>query len=452
MGTLLILVSVLLAASAAVVFSGLVDRSELTRFAHQLARTAQSCLSEFPGWIGRFKRSNLSVRTKSGVLTGAGYGSDPGSPSPVDIRILNCRVQLRKLKEDNRVCDALGVEVCGSIHAAAEGCQAALKVSILDVTNGLPLAVQTQIRPTASVSGPAMTPFCHKAELGKLPNQVTILSDWTGVGQFSLEKLLFPRKGSRTLQIETSILSARSGQELAHACCSFVYDNPTFGYMDLHENAERTKVLAVAMAFAVSAADGNLYDCEIELIKNWARDNILDNPEQASDEDARKLDKALGKTIAFFRAGNNLDVSGICREIVGIAPVAQRYDILELCLYVARASGSVTGEELTLLKNLAGWLEVNQERFRVMVEKVLPIDMHQVKDMETVLGITSEMDKEGVRHHLNKEYSKWNARVTNSDPGIQTQADQMLKLIAEARNQYTSGQRVLQKDANVSAR
>jgi tellurite resistance protein len=452
MGTLLILVSILLAASAAVVFSGLVDRSRLARFAHQLARTAVACPSELRGWLGRSKLCGPLVRTKSGILTDAGLGSNPDSPSPVDIRILNCRVRLKKLKEDNRLSDALGVEICGSIHAASEGCQAALKVSILDITDALPLAVQIQVKPTASVTGPAVTPFCHRAELGKLPNQVTILSDWTGVGQFSLEKLLFPRKGSRTLQIETFILSARSGQELAHARCIFDYDNPTLGYMDLQENAERTKVLAVALAFAVSAADGNLYDCEIELIKNWARDNILDNPEQACDEDAHKLDKALGKTIAFFRAGNNLDACGICREIVGIAPAAQRYDILELCLYVARASGSVTGEELTLLKNLAGWLEVNPDRFRVMVEKVLPIDMHQVKDVETVLGITSEMDKEGVRRHLNKEYSKWNARVTNSDPGIQTQADQMLKLIAEARSQYASGPRVLQKDAKVSAR
>ncbi len=452
MGTILIPVSILLAAFAAVVFSGLIDRSGLVRCAHQLMHTIRACPSELGVWISRLKRSSPFVRTKPGILNNEGLGLNPASSSPVDIRILNCRVRPKKVKENSRVCDALGVEVCGSIHTASEGCQAALKVSILDVTDAVPLAVQIQIKPTASVSGPTMTPFCHKADLGKLPHQVTILSDWTGVGQFSLERLLFPRKGSRTLQIETSILSARSGQELAHARCTFDYDNPTFGYMDLQENAERTNVLAVALAFAVGAADGNLYDCEIELIKNWARDNILDNPDQTSEEDARKLDKALGKTIAFFRAGNNLDACGICREIVSIAPVAQRYDILELCLYVARASGSVTGEELTLLKNLAGWLEVDLERFRVMMEKVLPIDMHQVRDVETVLGITSGMDKEEVRRHLNKEYSKWNARVTNADPGIQTQADQMLKLIAEARGQYTSGPRAPQKDAKASTR
>jgi hypothetical protein len=55
--------------------------------------------------------------------------------------------------------------------------------------------------------------------------------------------------------------------------------------------------------------------------------------------------------IAFFRGGNKLDSSKICDEIVGIAPAAQRYDILELCLYVAQSKGSVTAEELNLLKN-----------------------------------------------------------------------------------------------------
>jgi tellurite resistance protein len=206
--------------------------------------------------------------------------------------------------------------------------------------------------------------------------------------------------------------------------------------MNLQENIERTNILAVALAFAVSAADNKLYDCEVELIKNWARDNILEN--SASDKDERKLDKALEKTIAFFRCGNKLDTYDICDEIVGIAPVAQRYDILELCLYVAQSKGSVTAEELTFLKNMASWLEVDSDRFRIMMEKILPVDMHEVRDVETILGITSDMSKERVRKHLNKEYGKWNSRVTNADPDIQTQADQMLKLIAEARSQYTA--------------
>jgi len=240
------------------------------------------------------------------------------------------------------------------------------------------------------------------------------------------------------LQFDLSISLADSSQELAHARCTFAYENPEIGYVDLQENIERTKVLAVALAFVVSAADNKLYDCEIDLIKDWARDNILDQSEQSSEEARSKLDKALEKTIDFFNAGNTLNAREICAEVVEIAPLAQRYDILELCLYVAQASGYVAAEELETLKSLANWLEVDSEKFRVMMEKVLPVEMHEVKDVEAILGIKSDMSKEKTRQHLNHEYSKWNSRVTNSDPEIQNQADQMLKLIAEARSQYVT--------------
>jgi tellurite resistance protein len=317
-------------------------------------------------------------------------------------------------------------------------CDTTLQISILDITDGIDEAkvVQSRLPQWSSQSGPDPSAFSYKARLGKLPHKVTTLSDWTVIAQIRFDWLLFPRKGKRQLQFTTSIMSADNNQELACTQCEFTCENPAFGYINLQENIERTKILAVALAFAVSAADGKLYDCEIELIKNWARDNILEN--SASEQDENKLDKALEKTIVFFRAGNKLDTYNICDEIVAIAPVAQRYDILELCLYVAQSKGSVTADEINLLKNMADWLEVDNERFRIMMEKVLPVDMHEVRDIETILGISSDMSKEKVRKHLNKEYSKWNSRVTNSDPDIQSQADQMLKLIAEARSQYSA--------------
>jgi hypothetical protein len=88
---------------------------------------------------------------------------------------------------------------------------------------------------------------------------------------------------------------------------------------------------------------------------------------------------------------------------------------------------------MALLKNLADWLEVDTNRFREMVEKILPVGMHEARDQEVILGVSADMSKEKTRKQLNKEYNKWNSRVTNPDPEIQHQADQMLKLIAEAR-------------------
>ncbi|GAG30423.1 unnamed protein product [marine sediment metagenome] len=88
------------------------------------------------------------------------------------------------------------------------------------------------------------------------------------------------------------------------------------------------------------------------------------------------------------------------------------------------------------MKNLATWLNLDMNRFRCITERILPANMHEIKDAEVILGVTSDMSKEAARRHLNEEYRKWNARVTNSDPAIQTQADHMLKFIANARSEY----------------
>ena len=103
---------------------------------------------------------------------------------------------------------------------------------------------------------------------------------------------------------------------------------------------------------------------------------------------------------------------------------------------VAAAKGLVTSDELTLLKNLSDWLEIDRSRLRAMVEKILPVEMHESQDAEMILGVTTEMDKEEARHQLNREYAKWSSRVISSDPSIRRQADQMLQLLAEARTEY----------------
>lgn len=350
-----------------------------------------------------------------------------------DMAILNSRVTLTEYQDDDCVSDAFNIEICGSIHAPRDVQAAILEISIIDVTDPEPNTnpVQALVKQWQM---PDSSDFCYKAKLGKLPHQVTTIPEWTSIAPLRLDWLVLPRKGKRELLFITSIFPAEGGEQLACARCYFVYHNREFGYLDLNENIKRTKTLAVALAFAVSAADNKLYDSEIKLIKNWTKENI-DLTEESSKE-RRKLDKALDETIAFFRDGNTLNNYNICREIVEIAPLADRYEIMKLCLYVAQANGIVTTEELNLLNDFSIWLEIDTDKFREMVQKILPIDMLEVKDVETILGVTSDMNKEKARLHLNKEYSKWNARVTNTDPDIQSQADQMLKFIAEARSQY----------------
>jgi len=351
----------------------------------------------------------------------------------LDLTVLNCRVTLSKQQDGDSFYDAFNVEMCGSIHARRDVQSATLSISIVDTTDPEPNTnpVQALVKQWQMPDSPV---FIYNAKLGKLPHQVTTIQEWTSIALLRLDWLTLPRKGKRELMFITSIFPSEGREQLACARCYFEYHNRDFGYLDFKENIQRSKTLAVALAFGVSAADGKLYDCEIELIKNWSRENI-DLSETFSKE-GRKLEKAFKETIAFFREGNTLNSHDICREIVGIAPPADCYNILNLCLHVAQANGHVTSEELNLLKDFASWLEIDAEKFREMVQKVFPVDMYEVKDIETILGVTSDMNKEKARRHLNKEYSKWSARVTNSDPEIQSQADQMLQLIADARSEY----------------
>ncbi len=303
-------------------------------------------------------------------------------------------------------------------------------ISVSDVTDGRSDPEPVYRRAKGGRPG-ELASFNIHADMGKLPRKKTVLSEWVCVGRIDTRWLLPPRKGLRCLAFSASVLSRDTGQELACAHCYFDQEIRQFGYLELEENAERTKMLAVPLAFAVCAANNNFPDCQVDLIKNWARSNI--DTTTATQSAKKKLEKALKEAMGFFRQGHRLDVRQICEELVEIALMAERYDILELCMRVAGAGGSVHTEEVELLKDLAIWLEVDAERFHEMADEMLPASMHEVEDMEFILGVNSNMSAEEARQRLNREYRKWNARVTSPDAEVKEQADHMLNLIAEAR-------------------
>lgn len=395
-------------------------------------RLAILSLVENPGFsmaafVRLLKNFKLMILCKAG-LNPAGECSarpDPG--------ILNCRVQLVKEQTDAFVTDVFNVEFFGSIYAAGHTGQTTLQILLADVTDAVYKArsVHSCVKTWQLQNSPV---FCYQTQLGRLTGQKTVLSDWVSVARLQANWMKFPRRGKRKLQFSTSIISGETGSELACAQCTFTYENPAFGYLDLQENIERIKPMAVTLAFAVAAVDNKLDDCEVEVIKNWARCNI-DFSTSAKKAD-RRFNKAFKQAIAFLQQGNRFDAAKICRQFVEIAPIADRYEILELCLRVAGADGIASAEELTLLEKLAEELEVDRGKFRAMLERILPVSMHEVENLKVVLGLSPDMSRDEARQHLNKEYRKWNARVTNLDAKIRGQADQMLKLITTARSEY----------------
>ena len=371
------------------------------------------------------------------IAAGTGKNHEPGpsetSDSGVGLSGLNCRARIGREPKGDTWQTVLIVDICGVIAAPDDGHDVDLKATLSDITDRKSPALPALARPK---QGPInrTSHFAYQTQIGRLCHQHTVLQDWMAVAQISPEWFVLPRTGHRELRFDIAIVSRSTGEQLATGTCIGAFENIEVGYLDIDDNIQRAKTLAVGLAFSVGAANNALQEPEINVIHGWVRTNFGSG--DASEGARLELEQALRKTATFFLRGGRLNLEEICREIVEIAPMVGRLDIMDLSLRVAGAKGQVTAADLRLLKDLAQWLKIDRGRLRTMVEKTLPVSMHQSEDAEMILGVTTEMNQDEVRHQLNREYAKWSSRVISSDPAIRKQADQMLNLIADARTQY----------------
>jgi len=127
-----------------------------------------------------------------------------------DLSVLNCEVQQTIQQEGDSVVDVFSVEICGSIHAPSDKHNAIVRISIQDITEGSASVkpVQAKVKQWQAADSSV---FCYNTDLGRLPNDVTTLSNWTSVAKLRLDWLVFARKGRRSLLFNVSILSAQDG-------------------------------------------------------------------------------------------------------------------------------------------------------------------------------------------------------------------------------------------------
>lgn len=353
--------------------------------------------------------------------------------APANLNILNGRARIGRQPQGDYWQSVIIIEICGTIEAPDEEHEVELQVGIVDVTDATNSPVPALNRPkTGSIQQAA--PFIYRTEIGKLCHQTSVLEDWTAVAQLSPEWFVLGRRGHRTLQYNLSIVSRTTGDALATTTCVAPYENIEIGYLDIEDNIERAQTLAVGLAFSVAVVDDSLSDAGVNVIHDWVTSHF--GTTDGSSAARGELERALQKTAVFFQRGGRLNLPEICAEIAEIAPMVGRLEILDLCLGVAHAKGQVTTTELGALKDLSDGMQIAPDRFRAKIDKALPISMHHGEAPEMILGVTQEMTEDEARRRLNREYAKWSARVISSDPSIRKQADEMLRLIANARTQY----------------
>jgi hypothetical protein len=302
---------------------------------------------------------------------------------------LSCRVKLLQEGKDDSAQDIFVLEICGTIHSPVGCDRAAASISIFDITGGehTPKPVHTHI-PKWKIKNSQT--FCYTANLGKLPAQVTTLSNWMTVARIPADCLAFPKRGQRILRFGISILSQENCTALAYAFCDFIYENSLLGYTELEENTRRAKIMAVKLAFVVAATGKKISAQAVEVIQSWVKNNTVIFE---AGRITGILHKLIARMIASFLCCNWMYSHIICKKIANTAPMKVRCDILALCLRAAGADGTIVDTQLMLLKNMADWFGIHRENFRSLMESILPIRMYEVEDLEISLGITSDMDK-----------------------------------------------------------
>ena len=218
---------------------------------------------------------------------------------------------------------------------------------------------------------------------------------------------------------------------------SFVKVDPG---LDGYDDAQRVQVLAVTAALAVGASDGAISRGELCVIKGWMKRRLGFAGGSGSFFARWHLGQQLSSAVQFFKSGNQVDIKELCKQIAAASSPADRYNMLEFFLYVVRSNKTISAGQVKLLYQISDWLEADRQKFRLLAEKILPVNKYADDDqsIDMILGLEPDMDADAAKAHLNSQYGKWNARTASNNPAVRTQAAEMLKLIGRARAVYAN--------------
>jgi hypothetical protein len=115
---------------------------------------------------------------------------------PTDLRVLNCRMRIGREAKGDTWQSVLIVEICGTIHAPADGHAVGLRISVDDVTDSASEPLSALNRPKHGPLNPSSY-FVHQSDMGRLCQHTMVLEDWMTVAQLAPERFVLPRGGAR---------------------------------------------------------------------------------------------------------------------------------------------------------------------------------------------------------------------------------------------------------------
>ncbi len=362
-------------------------------------------------------------------VKGSSSSSSSGSNSSNEFRI---RVREADQLFGETTARVFAVEMRGSIIAPHDGYTAKTELFVADITTGEKEPIISAIDVLQAKDSIALG-FSTAQEI---PYMMSVINDWITLVKIPIDTLTFPRSGTRKIEFFVYVggTSASSKTTISHTS-----SEP--GYFDARDNRKKFEEKAVELAFSVSASDGDVDRAEAAVIKRWIQKRVAMAAESETERVKDRLNRTITDAYGTFNEGRAHDVRNICENLKKVSTTAERYEALELCLQVAKADGIAEREELEMLEELAGFLDLDKDKFRAMKDKHLTVSMmnnSDVLDVDQLLGIRSEMSLSEKKKHLREEFKKWNQLSEHKDLEKREQAKEMLTLIGQKRAELKS--------------
>jgi len=317
------------------------------------------------------------------------------------------------------------IQIVGRIPTEQENVDTDVQIEVLDITEGQSHAHQV-LSTDEHFRDEENSEFHLIQHNGVVPDKNAVLARRVTVAQFPCHILRFAYRGRRKLLFRTTVIEAASGKKIVSAQQTAEYVYCSDGYREVH--GRRLEVLQACVelsAFVLGSAP-----CS-EGVRNLWSEWIQQKAEMfISLEEATKTVETVQSRLQGVAMQHSSDI------ILAYGKNTDRFFAIELALQTTAFDGVVSKENLGKLFQAAHMLEIQQDRFLSIAQKLLLSSQCQIEDPSQLLGITSDMDSESFRKRLNEEYRKWNARVTHPDAQIRSQADRNLALIAENRSQW----------------
>ena len=316
------------------------------------------------------------------------------------------------------------IQIVGRIPTEQENVDTDVQIEVLDVTEGQSHSHQV-LSTDENYRDEGNSEFRLIQHNGVVPNKKAALARRVTVAQFPCHILRFAYRGRRKLLFRTTVIEAASENKIVSAQRIVEHVYCSDGYREVH--GRRLEVLRACVELSAIVLGSAPYS---DGVRNMWSEWIQQKADMMiSADEAAKTVEIIQSRLQGAVMQHSSDI------ILAYGKNTDRFFAIELALQTTAFDGVVSKEYLEKLFQVAHMLEIQQDRFLSVAQKILLSSGCQIEATAQLLGINSDMDDDSFRKQLNEEYRKWNARVTHPDAQIRAQADRILTLIAEFRSQ-----------------